>query len=45
VTFYFLNLRAATEDILLHPTTLRRKIAVGMPCVKVTASNPELVFG
>jgi hypothetical protein len=45
VTFYLLKLRAETEDILLYLTTLRRKIAEGTLYVKVTVSNPELVFG
>jgi hypothetical protein len=45
VTFYFLKLRAATENMLLYLTTLRRKIAAGMLSVKVTVSNPGLVFG
>lgn len=43
--FYFLQLRAATEDKLLYLTTLRRKIAEGTLCVKVTVSNAELVSG
>jgi len=45
VTLYFLQLRAATEVILLYLTTMRRKIAEGTLCVKVTVSNPELVSG